>query len=232
MDRRWPAGGWRAAGQVVLLPASRGSASRAWSRRCARTVSAASAVPRRTPVRRGGGTTPLGPFVRARRMPGLRRRGGGSELDKLRGWSRRVRRSGRRRCAGRELLSTTTGVGRSLLISPQRRKEIALECVLDLIVAPAGHGPALLLVEDLHWADPTWGQLIGLLVGAGQRAAPMLVVATYARGVHAGLGGPGLGALAACHAAASGPARSGGERGAGSATWSAASRCRQRSPAS
>jgi class 3 adenylate cyclase/tetratricopeptide (TPR) repeat protein len=62
-------------------------------------------------------------------------------------------------------------------ISPQRRRRVMLEGLLGLLIACAENGPALLIMEDLHWADPTSIELMTMLV---DRIAtlPILVVAT------------------------------------------------------
>ena len=128
-----------------------------------------------------GRNSPLDPFVHGLRTDAGLEGGEAAavQLAKLRSWvGDRVADPAQAVPLLGELLSIPgAGLAAPTSISPQRRKEIALECVLDLIVAPAGHGPALLLVEDLHWADPTSIELIGLLVER-TRAAPMLVVAT------------------------------------------------------
>ncbi len=140
-----------------------------------------------------GRNSPLDPFVH-----GLRTDAGlevgeppPAQLAKLRSWvGDRVADPARAVPLLGELLSIP---GAALVaptsISPQRRKEIALECVLELIVAPAGHGPALLLCEDLHWADPTSIELLGLLAERA-RSAPMLVVATSRAEFMPGWAGP------------------------------------------
>ncbi|XXF77621.1 TOMM system kinase/cyclase fusion protein [Myxococcaceae bacterium GXIMD 01537] len=49
-------------------------------------------------------------------------------------------------------------------VSAQRLKELTLEAVLTLLCELAERQPLLLLVEDLHWADPTTLELLTKLV--------------------------------------------------------------------
>jgi hypothetical protein len=128
-----------------------------------------------------GRNSPLDPFVHGLRTDAGLEAGeaAAAQLGKLRSWvGDRVADPAQAVPLLGELLSIPGArLAAPTSISPQRQKEIALQCVLDLIVAPTGHGPALLLCEDLHWADPTSIELIGLLVERA-RGAPLLVVAT------------------------------------------------------
>ena len=49
-------------------------------------------------------------------------------------------------------------------VSPQRAKELTLDALLSLFFELAQQQPLLLLVEDLHWADPTTMELLSHLV--------------------------------------------------------------------
>jgi TOMM system kinase/cyclase fusion protein len=49
-------------------------------------------------------------------------------------------------------------------VSPQRAKELTLELLVSLFFEMAQQEPLLLLVEDLHWADPTTLELLSQLV--------------------------------------------------------------------
>jgi len=49
-------------------------------------------------------------------------------------------------------------------MSPERQKRRTLETLLSLILAMAGERPVLLIVEDLHWVDPTTLELLTLLL--------------------------------------------------------------------
>src|SRR3989454_5420705 len=51
-----------------------------------------------------------------------------------------------------------------LNLTPQRQKQKTLEAVLGLLVALATHQPVLVLIEDLHWVDPSTLELLNLLV--------------------------------------------------------------------
>jgi TOMM system kinase/cyclase fusion protein len=60
--------------------------------------------------------------------------------------------------------------------SPQRQKELTLNGILSLLFGMADEQPVLLLVEDLHWADPTSLELLGQLVSEVPSAAISLVL--------------------------------------------------------
>ncbi len=64
------------------------------------------------------------------------------------------------------LLSVKGGADRypPLGFSPQRVKELTLDALASLFFEMAQKQPLLLLVEDLHWADPTTLELLSLLV--------------------------------------------------------------------
>ena len=65
----------------------------------------------------------------------------------------------------------------ALDMAPPRRRQRTLEILADLLLhAPEGT-PVLLLVEDLHWADPSTLELVGALV-ARQASAPLCIVCT------------------------------------------------------
>jgi len=51
-----------------------------------------------------------------------------------------------------------------LNMTPQRQKQKTLEAVLGLLVALAAHQPVLVIIEDLHWVDPSTLELLNLLV--------------------------------------------------------------------
>jgi TOMM system kinase/cyclase fusion protein len=51
-----------------------------------------------------------------------------------------------------------------LNMTPQRQKQKTLEAVLGLLVALATHQPVLVLVEDLHWIDPSTLELLNVVV--------------------------------------------------------------------
>jgi class 3 adenylate cyclase/tetratricopeptide (TPR) repeat protein len=64
-----------------------------------------------------------------------------------------------------------------LNLTPQRQKEKTFETIVALMLAVAGQQPLLLIVEDLHWADPSTLELIDFLFGQVP-AAPILVLMT------------------------------------------------------
>jgi class 3 adenylate cyclase/tetratricopeptide (TPR) repeat protein len=64
-----------------------------------------------------------------------------------------------------------------LNLTPQRQKEKTFEAIVALMLAVAAQQPLLLIVEDLHWADPSTLELIDFLFGQVP-AAPVLVLMT------------------------------------------------------
>jgi tetratricopeptide (TPR) repeat protein len=65
-----------------------------------------------------------------------------------------------------------------LAANPQRVKELTQEALLDWLHALAGRQPLLLIVEDLHWIDPTTLDFLNLLIEQiGNHA--MLAVLTF-----------------------------------------------------
>ncbi len=65
----------------------------------------------------------------------------------------------------------TTDKYAPLDISPHKQKELCMEGILSLLFGVAEKRPLLLVVEDLHWADPTTLELLGKLVQDVQSAA-------------------------------------------------------------
>jgi len=61
-------------------------------------------------------------------------------------------------------------------VSPQRKKELTLQALLSLLFEMASRLPVLMLVEDLHWADPTTLELLTLLVNDAPGARLCLVL--------------------------------------------------------
>ena len=59
--------------------------------------------------------------------------------------------------------------------TPERRMEKTYAALVDLLLRVARHRPVLLAVEDLHWADSSWLELLGLLL-EGLEGARLLVV--------------------------------------------------------
>jgi class 3 adenylate cyclase/tetratricopeptide (TPR) repeat protein len=62
--------------------------------------------------------------------------------------------------------------------SPQKRRERTLETLLALLLTVAHDGPALWIVEDLHWADPTTLEFVSSVLGS-LSAEPLLVLLTF-----------------------------------------------------
>lgn len=61
--------------------------------------------------------------------------------------------------------------------SPQQQREKLLSILLDRLYSLAARQPILLVVEDLHWADPSTLELLKLFID-GEREAPLLTVLT------------------------------------------------------
>jgi hypothetical protein len=51
-----------------------------------------------------------------------------------------------------------------LNLSPQRQRQKTLETIVAILLEQAKHQPVLLILEDLHWTDPTTLELLGLLL--------------------------------------------------------------------
>ena len=62
--------------------------------------------------------------------------------------------------------------------SPQKRRERTLETLLAWLLAIAHEQPALWIVEDLHWADPTTLDFVGSVLRS-LSSEPLLVVLTF-----------------------------------------------------
>src|SRR4030095_15887315 len=52
----------------------------------------------------------------------------------------------------------------SLNLSPQRQRQKTLETIVAILLELADHQPALFILEDLHWTDPTTRGLLGPLL--------------------------------------------------------------------
>ena len=78
-----------------------------------------------------------------------------------------------------ELLSISLpGRARNLSISPQRRKELTLQRLVDQIAGLAAREPVLMVFEDAHWVDPTTRELFDIVVEQ-VRTLPVLLIITY-----------------------------------------------------
>ena len=63
-------------------------------------------------------------------------------------------------------------------VSPQLQRQQTLEALLTWLVGMAERQPVLLVVEDLHWADPTTLEWLGLLIEQCPTAG-MLILLTF-----------------------------------------------------
>jgi class 3 adenylate cyclase/predicted ATPase len=75
------------------------------------------------------------------------------------------------------LLSLSTERYPVLTLTPQRQKQRTLEALLALLMARAAQEPLLLIVEDLHWMDPSTLEFLSLLVDQAPTAR-MLTLCT------------------------------------------------------
>ncbi len=75
------------------------------------------------------------------------------------------------------LLSLTLPEGRypPLTLSPDRQRALTLETLVSVVLAQAAASPLLLVVEDVHWADPSTLEFLGMLFEQVS-LAPLLVV--------------------------------------------------------
>jgi len=64
-----------------------------------------------------------------------------------------------------------------LNMSPQRQKHRLFEVLIRLLECFASRGPVLLVVEDLHWVDPTSDELIGIVIDR-LKELPILAILT------------------------------------------------------
>jgi class 3 adenylate cyclase/predicted ATPase len=66
----------------------------------------------------------------------------------------------------------------ALALTPQQQKQQTLDALLAWMVAEAERQPVLVAWEDLHWADPTTLEMLGLVI-AQAPTMPILHVLTY-----------------------------------------------------
>ncbi|HEV8711705.1 MAG TPA: adenylate/guanylate cyclase domain-containing protein [Candidatus Binatia bacterium] len=64
----------------------------------------------------------------------------------------------------------------SLTLTPQKQKEKTLQAILTWLLKAAERQPLCLAVEDLHWADPSTLELLGLLIEQAPTARLFLVL--------------------------------------------------------
>ena len=65
-----------------------------------------------------------------------------------------------------------------LTVTPQQQKQQTLDALVAWLVAEAERQPVLVAWEDLHWADPTTLEVLGLVIEQAP-TVPMLHVLTY-----------------------------------------------------
>ncbi|HEY7491590.1 MAG TPA: adenylate cyclase, partial [Candidatus Tectomicrobia bacterium] len=63
-----------------------------------------------------------------------------------------------------------------LTLSPQRQKQKTQEALVTWLLAEAAHQSVLTIWEDLHWADPSTLELLGLLLDQAPTARVLLVL--------------------------------------------------------
>ncbi|HEX2888006.1 AAA family ATPase [Vineibacter terrae] len=63
-------------------------------------------------------------------------------------------------------------------ITPQEQKAATLSMLCDLLAGRAASGPVLVIVEDLHWSDPTTCELLELIIGRIEEL-PVLMLVTF-----------------------------------------------------
>jgi predicted ATPase len=76
-----------------------------------------------------------------------------------------------------ELLSLPHSAA-ELNLSPQRKREMLFEALLNQLEAVARHRPVLMVFEDAHWIDPTSRELLDLTLDR-VRQLPVLLVVTF-----------------------------------------------------
>ena len=59
-----------------------------------------------------------------------------------------------------------------LNLTPQRQKQQMLEAVLAWLLQETERQPVCLVIEDLHWVDPSTLELLTLLIDSGPPGAP------------------------------------------------------------
>ena len=76
------------------------------------------------------------------------------------------------------LLGLATPGGEAEALSPQRRRAMTLEALVAWLYAEARRKPLLLVVEDLHWADPSTLEFVSRLLNAPTDVPLLFVAAT------------------------------------------------------
>ena len=63
-----------------------------------------------------------------------------------------------------------------LTLTPQRQRQLTLEMLVTWLLAEADRQPAVLVVEDLHWADPSTLEMLSLLIDRIATASMLLLL--------------------------------------------------------
>lgn len=75
------------------------------------------------------------------------------------------------------LLSIDTGSRyKPLELSPQRKKDDTVSALVDYLVGVSRKRPAVMILEDAHWIDPTSREVLDLLVDRMQDASLLIVI--------------------------------------------------------
>jgi class 3 adenylate cyclase/predicted ATPase len=82
-----------------------------------------------------------------------------------------------------------------LELTPQRRKELLLEALLEQLARLAAKQPVLVVNEDVHWIDPTTQELLGLAVARVQHLPVLLLITFRPEFMPPWAGQPHVGAL-------------------------------------
>lgn len=61
------------------------------------------------------------------------------------------------------------------VMAPYRQREVLLEALVGILSRPSGDQRRVLLIEDLHWADPTTLELLGRLLDVQSDSPPFLL---------------------------------------------------------
>lgn len=78
-----------------------------------------------------------------------------------------------------DLFSVAPPAGQSALpITPERARLLLRQFIVAVLIEQRRRGPGIVIVEDLHWADPSTLELVDLLIERVHNA-PALVVLTY-----------------------------------------------------
>lgn len=65
---------------------------------------------------------------------------------------------------------------RDIVIAPQKRKQKIIELVTELLVQASKQTPLLLIIEDLHWVDPSTLELLNYLMEAVEKQKVLLIL--------------------------------------------------------